>query len=98
MTDGTVATGTRTRVPEQVGFEELMQELERIVRELDGGEIELEEALALFQRGVSRLQSASRLLDSARGQVEELIEATSGELAIVGFEAGEPETGITDGS
>lgn len=69
------------------GFEELMTELDAIVRELDRGDIELDEALALFERGVSRLTEAGRKLDYARGRVEELIESASGELSLIGFDA-----------
>lgn len=69
------------------GFEELMAELDEIVRELDRGDIQLDEALALFEQGVSRLRAAGRKLDYARGRVEELIESAAGELSVIGFEA-----------
>ena len=68
------------------GFEELMGELDRIVQELDGGDVELDEALALFETGVSRLRDAGKLLDYAQGKVEELIESSAGELSKIGFE------------
>jgi len=70
------------------GFEELMIELDRIVRDLDGGDVELDQALALFETGVSRLREAGQLLDHARGRVEELIESAAGELSVIGFETG----------
>ncbi len=69
------------------GFEELMAELDRIVQELDGGDVELDEALALFETGVSRLRDAGQLLDYAQGKVEELIESAAGELSVIGFDA-----------
>ena len=69
------------------GFEELMAELDRIVQELDGGDVELDEALALFETGVSRLRDAGQLLDYAQGRVEELIESAAGELSVIGFDA-----------
>ncbi len=78
------------------GFEELMDDLERIVRQLDGGEVELEEALALFERGVVRLRAAAQLLDGAHGRVEELIEASSGDLTVIGFDAPRPDAGAPD--
>jgi exodeoxyribonuclease VII small subunit len=68
------------------GFESVMADLERIVERLGGEELELDEALALFEQGVERLREASRLLDSARGRVEQLIEESSGELSLLGFE------------
>jgi exodeoxyribonuclease VII small subunit len=67
-------------------FEAALAELERIVGRLDHEELSLDEALQLFESGVSHLRTASRLLDDARGVVEELIEDASGELATVDFD------------
>jgi exodeoxyribonuclease VII small subunit len=87
------------REPDTPGFETLMEEIDGIVDALDRRELELDEALALFERGVARLREAGVLLDRARGRVEELIEAAAGDLSTVGFasEAGEVETGDDDG-
>lgn len=68
------------------GFEDLMAELDGIVRELDAGDVELDEALRLFETGVGRLREAGQLLDHAQGKVEELIESASGDLTVIGFE------------
>ena len=70
----------------RVGFEDLMAELDRIVRELDDGDVELDEALSLFKTGVSRLRDAGQLLDYAQGKVEELIESAAGDLSVIGFD------------
>lgn len=78
-------------------FEASLEELERIVERLDREELELDEALELFERGVSRLRTASRHLSEARGRVEELIEEASGELATVDFDLPAVEEG-GDGS
>lgn len=77
--------------PRPSEFESALEELEEIVRRLDREEMELDEALALFEEGVGHLRTASRLLDEARGVVEELIEDASGELEAVDFEL--PEDG-----
>lgn len=68
------------------GFEELMAELEGIVDRLGGGDLELDEALELFERGVTCLREASGLLDSAEGRVEELIASAAGDFEAIGFE------------
>lgn len=72
-------------------FEDALSELEEIVRSLESEELELDEALSLFERGVERLRVASRLLDDAEGRVEELIEEASGALAVaeLDLEAGD---------
>ncbi len=71
---------------EERGFEELLAELEEILGALEGQDLRLDEALALFERGVSQLRGANQLLNEARGTVEELITDASGELRTVEFE------------
>jgi exodeoxyribonuclease VII small subunit len=68
-------------------FEQLLSELEAVVDRLGKEELELDEALALFERGVVCLREAGGLLDAAEGLVEELIETASGDLEAIGFEA-----------
>ena len=81
----------------QYGFERLMEEVEEIVGRLDSGDVELDEALALFERGVSRIRAAGQLLDGARGRVEELIESAAGELSSSEFEPTSGRNGQSDG-
>lgn len=72
-------------------FEETLAELEEIVRALDRREMDLDEALALFERGVDRLRTASQRLDEAEGRVEELIEDASGTLREIDLDPGADE-------
>lgn len=67
-------------------FETALAGLEEVVRKLEGEELELDEALRLFESGVAYLRTANRLLEEARGSVEELIAEASGELRTVEFE------------
>ena len=67
-------------------FEALLANLEAIVDRLSADDVELDEALALFESGVAGLRQAGSLLDSAEGRVEELIETASGDLESIGFE------------
>ena len=80
-------------------FEQLLTDLEAIVDRLGDEDLELDEALSQFEIGVARLRDAGRLLDSAEGRVEELIEAASGELQAIGFEVpAREETGGSAGT
>ncbi|MFO7586849.1 MAG: exodeoxyribonuclease VII small subunit [Gemmatimonadota bacterium] len=81
--------------PSTRGFEALMEEIDGIVGALERRELELDDALALFETGVARLREAGLLLERARGRVEELIESAAGELSIAGFEADAGEDGAT---
>lgn len=69
-----------------VEFENALEELEAILAALEGGDLRLDEALKLFERGVGHLRAATRLLADARGRVEELVAEASGELRTAAFE------------
>lgn len=78
-------------------FERLMGDLEDIVERLGGNDLELEEALALFERGVGCLRDAGKFLDGAEGRVEELIESAAGDFEAIGFEVPDHEGGAAGG-
>ncbi len=53
-------------------FEELMKRLERIVGELEGGELPLEKSLAAYEAGVGLVRRAQGRLDQMDRRLEEL--------------------------
>jgi exodeoxyribonuclease VII small subunit len=57
---------------EELTFEVALAELEGTVNQLEAGELTLEEALALFERGQLLVQFCSRQLDQASLRVEML--------------------------
>jgi exodeoxyribonuclease VII small subunit len=59
-------------VSEQLGFEGARRELERIVAELESGRADLEEAVALWERGEELYRLCVTKLDAAEGKIEEL--------------------------
>lgn len=54
-------------------FEECLERLERIVDELEKGDVPLEQALALFEEGVQLSTSCKKQLEEAEGKVEILL-------------------------
>jgi len=54
-------------------FEECLQRLEQIVDELEKGNAPLEQALKLFEEGVTLSSSCRRELEEAEGKVEILL-------------------------
>jgi exodeoxyribonuclease VII small subunit len=54
-------------------FEECLQRLEKIVDELERGDIPLEKALTLFEEGMGLSNSCRKELDEAEGKVEILL-------------------------
>jgi exodeoxyribonuclease VII small subunit len=53
-------------------FEELQLELDSIVERLERGDVPVDDAIALWQRGAEVHRLASQLLDRAEGRLEEL--------------------------
>ena len=54
-------------------FEASLERLSEVVEKLEGGELGLEESLALFEEGVGLARTAQARLDSAEKRVEELV-------------------------
>lgn len=54
-------------------FEDSLQRLEKIVDELEKGEVPLERALKLFEEGIELSNSCRKELDDAEGKVEILL-------------------------
>lgn len=61
-------------------FERTLEELEEIARALDRDDLGLDEAIALFERGIARLREANEWLENASGRVEEIIATSSGRI------------------
>ena len=61
-------------------FKEAIEELEKITDELESGELELEQSLARFERGVELIRYCQEKLDSAQSKVEALVESLDGEI------------------
>ena len=54
-------------------FETCLDELEKVVRELEGGDLPLERSLELFERGMGLSDSCRKQLEAAETRVEMLI-------------------------
>ncbi len=57
----------------ELTFKEASAELEHIVRALESGDLELEDSLAKYARGVELLQELRGRLNNAEQQVQELL-------------------------
>lgn len=63
---------------DELTFEQAFQELEKIVRQLDEGQLALDESLALFERGQALAARCGTLLDSAELKVKQLAPKEAG--------------------
>jgi exodeoxyribonuclease VII small subunit len=56
-----------------VPFEICLDELEKIVKELEGGDLQLEKSLELFEKGMGLSDTCRKQLEQAETRVEMLI-------------------------
>jgi exodeoxyribonuclease VII small subunit len=63
-----------------IKFEDALQRLERIVDQLEGGNLGLEDSLKVFEEGVSLARRCARYLDEAEKRIEVLTRDESGML------------------
>jgi exodeoxyribonuclease VII small subunit len=66
-------------------FEECLERLEKIVQELEKGEVALEKSLTLFEEGMQLSASCRKELEEAEGKVEILLKQ-NGKLHTAMFE------------
>ncbi len=62
-------------------FESAVGELEAIVRDMEAGELSLENALDRYQRGVELLKFCQKTLEDAEGRIRLLEDGTLNEFA-----------------
>jgi exodeoxyribonuclease VII small subunit len=74
-----------TIAPADMTFGAALAELEQIVRSLETGQLELEDSLARYERGVALLTACQKKLSEAKQKVTALI----GEIEGAGSEEGE---------
>ena len=60
-------------------FEQSLGRLEEIVRQMERGDVPLEQALSLFEEGTALVSSCTKLLDEAELKVVRLTKGAAGE-------------------
>ncbi len=76
----------RTKSPKEATFERTFEELGDVVRQLEAGDLPLEKALALFERGQVLAARCTQLLDQAELRVKALVMEDGGEFTEVDVE------------
>ena len=67
-------------------FEDCLQRLEKIVQELEKGDVPLEKSLTLFEEGMGLSSACRKELEQAEGKVEILLKK-NGKLQAEAFES-----------
>lgn len=73
-------------IRQEESFEASLKELESIVETLERGDLPLEQALQLFERGVKLSRACQQRLDEAERKVELLVKGEDGQPKTAPFE------------
>ncbi len=76
-----VSREKKTAEPAPEPYDQIVERLEKLVAELEGGKLPLEKSLETFAEGVRLAREAGRKLDEAERRVEELLRAEDGTVA-----------------
>lgn len=74
----------------EMTFEEALSALEDIVRQLESGRVQLEEAVAYYEKGIHLKKLCEEKLKNAKARIDKLVVDANGE--IVGKESFDVET------
>jgi len=71
---------------EKKKFEEAVKELERVVEQLESGELSLEDSLAVFENGVRLVKLCNQKLTEVERKIELLVKDKDGKLQLMPLE------------
>jgi len=71
---------------EQASFARQLERLEEIVRRLEAEDLDLDQALKLFEEGVERLRQARERLTVAEAAVKQVVSENAGKHRVEDFE------------
>jgi len=80
------ARGEEGEGGEVLTFTQQLDRLEEIVRRLEAQELDLDEALKLFEEGIERLREARDRLTAAEAQVKQVLADRAGNLKVEDFD------------
>lgn len=72
-----------------IKFEDALKKLEKIVEDLEKGDLTLDEALKKYQEGIELSRACSQRLESAKKKIDVLVKNKKSEFELKPLEAGE---------
>jgi exodeoxyribonuclease VII small subunit len=64
---------TKAKLPQELTFEQALEELQEVVGNLESGELALEDSLRLFERGQALADRCGQLLEQAELRMRQLV-------------------------
>jgi exodeoxyribonuclease VII small subunit len=90
-------TKKKTEAVREQTFESSLAALEKIVRELERGDLPLEESLQLFEQGVRLSRECQERLNQAERRIELLLRDSEGRPVLAPFDEDEEELHVNTG-
>ena len=79
-------------------FEQSLEDLEKIVKQLESGDLPLEKALKRFEQGTTLSRQCSQMLDQTEQKVSQLLKDGAGHVYEKPFDPDAPEPGASESS
>ena len=70
----------------EIKFEDALKKLEKIVGDLENGELSLDDSLKKYEEGVKLAQILTKKLESAQKKIETLVKKSDGQFDLEPFE------------
>jgi len=70
----------------EIKFEETLKKLEKIVQDLEKGDLSLDEALKKYEEGITLARLCSQRLENAKKKIDVLVKNKKGELQLKPFD------------
>lgn len=70
---------------EKQNFEDMMKDLEKIAKDLESGELSLDESVKKFEEGMELSKSCSKILEDAEKRITVLIKDSNDEISEENF-------------
>lgn len=65
----------------EMSFEDALKALEQVVRQLESGDVALDQSIALYERGEALRQHCQARLDAAQARIEAIVQDARGQAA-----------------
>ena len=65
-------------IPDDLTFEDALRELEAVVRQLESGDVPLEQSITLYERGEKLRTLCQKRLDAAQMRIEQIVAGPDG--------------------
>ncbi len=71
----------------QSTFENSMLDLDRIIKQMESGQLTLDQSLESFEKGIGLIRDCEKKLGDAKGRIEKLVQSVGGSVELSAFDS-----------